>query len=237
LNTTAVRRFYKETSAAEEGSTHIVRLDQRTLRTPAGQQLKLPTKALAEAIAAEWGAQGEFIVPTSMPLTQLAFAAIDHTPQRREQLVDYIAKFAETDLVCHRAEAPAPLVARQSMLWDPLVAWGASDLGAMLPVVVGVTPALVHSETLETLRARAGACDDFQLTALAHAAGAAGSAIIAFAMLHSRLDAAAAFTASALDDIWSLDNWGEDAVARSRLERLRGEFDAVSRFFAALSAA
>jgi chaperone required for assembly of F1-ATPase len=214
-----------------------VRLDQRTLRTPARQPLKLPTRALADIIAAEWAAQAEFIVPSSMPITQLAFAAIDHTPRRRDQLADYIAKFAETDLLCHRAEAPAPLVARQSMLWDPLVAWAASDLGVMLPVVVGVTPALVHPETLETLRAHAAACDDFQLTALAQAAGAAGSAIIAFALLHGRLDADAAFIAAALDDIWSLDHWGEDAEARARLERLRAEFASISRFFAALSAA
>ncbi len=231
-----VRRFYASATAAEEGDAHIVRLDQRTLKTPSGKPLHLPTRALAEAIAQEWDAQGELILPASMPITQLAFAAIDWTPQSREKLADYIAKFGETDLICHRADAPPPLVARQSETWDPLVAWSMGDLGAVLPIVVGVTAAHVPKESLETLRAHADACDDFRLTALAQAAGLSGSAVIALALLHQRLDAEAAFAAAALDNLWSLENWGEDAEARARLERQRAEFVTITRFFAALDA-
>jgi chaperone required for assembly of F1-ATPase len=211
-------------------------LDERKLKTSAGNPLALPARALAEAVAQEWDAQAEFITPSTMPITQLTFAAIDWTPKSREQLADYVTKYGETDLVCHRAEGPAPLVARQAMVWNPLVAWGASDLGVMLPVVTGVTAAFVHPETLETLRAHAAACDDFQLTALGQAAGLAGSAIIAFAMLHGHLDAASAYAAGALDDLWSLENWGEDAQARARLEGQREEFETLARFFAALEA-
>jgi chaperone required for assembly of F1-ATPase len=230
-----VRRFYSSATAAEDNGAHIVRLDQRTLKTPSGRPLHLPTRALAAAVAAEWDAQGEHIVPATMPLTQLCFAAIDWTPQSRDKLADYISKFGETDLICHRADAPAPLVARQTALWNPLVAWSMSDLGAVLPVVVGVTAAPVHHETLETLRAHAGACDDFHLTGLAQAAGLAGSAVIALALLHQRLDAESAFAAAALDNLWSLENWGEDAEARARLNRQRAEFATLTRFFAALA--
>lgn len=229
-----VRRFYKTATVADDGAG--VRLDERRLKTSGGNPLVLPSRVLSEAVAAEWEAQREFITPATMPITQLAFAAIDWTPQRREQLADYVAKFGETDLLCHRADAPPPLVARQSLIWDPLVAWGMSDLGVVLPVVTGVTAALVHAETLETLRARAAACDDFQLTGLGQAAGLSGSALIAFALLHGRLDAAAAFQAAALDELWSLENWGEDAEGRARVERQRAEFETLARFFAALEA-
>jgi chaperone required for assembly of F1-ATPase len=194
-----------------------------------------PTPALAQAIADEWNAQGEHIVPAAMACTQLAFAAIDHTPQRRDELLDYIAKFGETDLVCHRAEAPGELLARQARSWDPLVAWGAGELGVMLPIVTGVVAAPVPAQSLETLRAHAGACDDFQLTALAQAAGLAGSALIAFALLRGWLDAESAFAAAALDELWAIDKWGEDAEARQRLDRQRAEFENIARFVAALS--
>lgn len=226
------RRFYKTASVAEDGAG--VMLDARRLRTPKGAPFAAPTLAMAQSMAEEWDAQGAFIVPTSMPLTQLAFAAIDHTPARRDELVAYIAKFAETDLVCHRADSPPPLVARQSTMWTPVVVWAAHDLGVVLPVVSGVLAAQVPAESLETLSAHAAALDDFQLTALAQAAGLSGSALIAFALLRQRIDAETAFTLAALDDLWSQENWGRDDEAEARLDRQRAEFENTARFIAAL---
>jgi chaperone required for assembly of F1-ATPase len=234
MSEAAVRRFYKSATVADDGAG--VMLDERRLRTPKGAVFAAPTRALANAVAAEWQAQGEFILPATMPLTQLAFAAVDHTPHRRDELADYIAKFGETDLVCHRAEAPAPLIARQSLLWDPLIAWSMRELGVMLPVVIGVLPAPTQPEALETLRAHTASLDDYQLTALTQAAGLAGSALIAFALVHGRLSAESAFAAAALDYLWSLEQWGEDAEARLRLDRQRAEFENIARFIAALSA-
>lgn len=228
-----VCRFYDQARAADDGAG--IMLDARRLRTPGNAVFAAPTRALAEAIAAEWSGQGEFIDATGMPLTQLAFAAIDHTPQRRGQLSAYIAKFGETDLVCHRAASPPELVARQAQAWDPLVAWAEGALGVSLPVVTGVLATDVPAIGLEKLRAHGDAADDFSLTALAQAAGLAGSAVIAYALLHGRLDAAAAFEAAALDDLWSLDKWGEDAAARARLDRQRAEFENVARFISLLS--
>ena len=77
----------------------------------------------------EWAAQGGHIVPATMPASQMAFATLDWTAKNRDQICDYVAKFGETDLCCHRAEAPVELAARQAELWDPLVAWGAEELG------------------------------------------------------------------------------------------------------------
>lgn len=227
------RRFYKTARAADDGAG--VMLDERRLRTPEGQPFNAPTRALAEAIAAEWEAQGEHIVPATMPLTQLAFAAIDHTPERRDDLIQYIAKFGETDLACHRVETPPALVARQSMLWDPLIGFGLRDLGIMLPVVTGVLPAAVPRESLETLAAHAGAADDFRLTVLAQAAGLAGSALVAFALINGRLDAEQAFAAAALDDLWAQETWGRDEEAAARLDRQRAEFENIARFIALLN--
>lgn len=211
-------------------------LDERRLRTPRGAVFNAPTRALAEAMVAEWDAQAEHILPSTMPLTQLAFAAIDHTPQRRDELIQYIAKFGETDLICHRAESPAPLVARQTTLWDPMIVWAQHDLGVMLPVVTGILAAQVPAEALETLGAHAAALDDFQLTALSQAAGLGGSAIIAFALIRQRIDAETAFALTALDDLYGQQTWGQDAEAQARLDRQRAEFENIARFIGLLSA-
>lgn len=233
MTTDLPRRFYKTATVADDGAR--IMLDSRRLKTARGNPFAAPTRALAGAIAAEWGAQGEFIIPSSMPLAQLAFTAIDHTPDRRETLVQYIAKFGETDLVCHRAASPPSLVARQTTLWDPMVVWATHDLGVVLPVVTGVVAAQVPAESLETLAAHAAALDDFQLTALAQAAGLSGSAIVAFALLRQRIDAETAFAIAALDDLYAQETWGQDAEAQDRLDSHRAEFENIARFVALLN--
>lgn len=228
------RRFYKETSVVEESRGHSVLLDTRTLRTPGGAVFVAPTRTIAELCAAEWAAQGEFIAPATMPVSQFAFAALDWTAGKRGDIVKYVAGFGQTDLCCHRADSPAELVAHQAEQWDPLVEWGAADLGVRLPVVTGIIAAKVDAAELGRIEAHAAALDDFRLTALGQAAGLAGSALIAFALLRGRLSPVKAFEAAALDNLWSLEKWGEDAEARARLSRQRSEFEALGRFLGAL---
>lgn len=234
---TYAKRFYQTASVAETEAGFGVRLDARQLRTPGGAVFVSPTRALAEAVAEEWAAQDALLVPASMPVTQLAFAAIDGASRGRDERINYVVAYGETDLCCHRAEAPAALATRQAETWDPLVNWGAQALGADLPVVTGVIAAEPKLEALAALCSAAVALDDFRLTALAQATGVAGSVLIAFALLRGRLDATAAFEAAALDDLWSQARWGEDAEAQARLLRVRKELEALERFIGALERA
>ncbi len=232
----AARRFYKTAKAIERGGAFVIMLDERTLKTPKGAPFHAPTRAVAEAVAAEWDAQIERIIPSTMPLTQLAFAAIDWTAPARAERVAYVGSFGETDLCCHRAAAPVELVARQAQAWDPLVAWGRDTLGVELPVVEGVVAAAISPGEVSKLKAHAEALDDFRLTALSQAAGLSGSALIAFALVRGRVSGAEAYDAATLDEEFALGRWGEDDEARARLNRMRAEFDALGRFVTALNA-
>ena len=76
------KRFYKEVTIKPEGAGVSgagvsVRLDGKPVRTPGKAQLILPNAAAAEAVAAEWRAQGERVDPETMPLTKLANSTID----------------------------------------------------------------------------------------------------------------------------------------------------------------
>lgn len=228
------RRFYKTASIAARDGGYGVALDARTLRTPGGAVFVAPTQALAELCAAEWAAQGEFVVPASMPVSQLAFATLDWTAKNRDQLADYIKGFGETDLCCHRAEAPADLVAAQAAVWDPIVEWAANGLDVALPVVTGIVAARVDPAATRALRAQALALDDFHLTALSQATGLAGSVLIGFALVRGALGPEEAFAAAAFDNLWSLQRWGEDAEARARLDRQHAEFGSIGRYLRAL---
>jgi len=230
------RRFYKTAATAERNGGFAVTLDERVLKSPKGAAFAAPTRALAEAMAREWEAQTEKIVPASMPITQLAFAAIDWTASSRGERAQYVASFGTTDLLCHRADAPADLVLRQAEAWDAIVAWARETLGVNLPVVEGVVAAAIAPGELCKLTAHAEALDDFALTALSQAAGLSGSALVAFALVNGRLTGQEAYAIATLDDEFALERWGEDAEARARLQAVRAEFDALARFVAALHA-
>jgi chaperone required for assembly of F1-ATPase len=231
----AARRFYEKAEPVPVEGGYGVSLDGRTLRTPGRLVFATPTLALAKACAAEWAAQDDEIRPAAMPLTRLANVAVERTPRTRDAIVASVAKFAETDLVCHRADRPARLVERQSAVWDPLLAWAHGAIGVRLHAVVGIAIDPRNLEAVPVVAAGAAALDDFRLTGLAHAAGLAGSCVIAFAMLHRVLNAAEAAGAAALDEDWALETWGEDAEARARLAGQAAEFAALERFFATLT--
>lgn len=231
MNADPPRRFYQRAVATPSLG---VALDERTLRTPGGVVFTAPTAALAQAVAAEWNAQAERILPATMPITQLAFAVIDWTANSRTQQEAYIAAYLETDLVAHRAESPADLVARQSAAWDPLIAWAGARHGLTISVVTGIVAAPATGTNVAALTAHLAALDGFRLTALAQATGLAGSVVIALALVGGAIDAEAAFQAAALDDLWSLERWGEDEEARAKLDSQRAALDNVARFVATL---
>lgn len=234
--TEPARRFYAEAKAAPlDVGGYTVTLDGRSLRTPGRLVFAVPTWALAEACAAEWAGQEAQIQPASMPLTRLANVAIERTPPTRDAIVANVAKYAETDLLCHRADAPARLVERQAAAWDPLLAWAADALNLRLYASAGIMIDPRNFETQQVVATAAAALDDFRLTGLAHATGLSGSCVIGLALAHGRLSGPEAAGAASLDDEWSLETWGEDAEARRRLAAQAAEFTALGAYFAALA--
>ena len=110
------------------------------MRTPAKRELAVPTQPLAEAVAAEWEAQGERIDPDSMPLTRLVNSAIDGLTGREAEVRANIAQYAGSDLLCYRADGPAELARRQADAWDPVLTWARDTLGARFVLGRGVVP-------------------------------------------------------------------------------------------------
>ena len=109
-----MKRFWTEVTAEPDGTGWTIRLDGRPVRTPARAPLVVPTRALAEAIANEWRAPSDTIDPRAMPLTGLANAAIDRVAPDPAAFADGLARYAETDLACYRAEGPGALTARRA---------------------------------------------------------------------------------------------------------------------------
>jgi chaperone required for assembly of F1-ATPase len=222
-----MKRFYK---AVAVGPDRTILLDGRTVRTPARAVLALTTDPLAAAIAGEWDAQGEEIDPRSMPLTGLANAAIDRIAPDPATFVATLAAYAETDLLCYRADAPPDLVARQAAQWDPLLAWAASRYDIHFDPIVGIVHRPQPAATVARLQAALAAQPPFALAALSELITIGGSLVTAFAIHAGAIDAETAFATAHLDELWQAENWGEDWMATDAREIRRRDFLAAARF-------
>ncbi|HVY90696.1 MAG TPA: ATP12 family protein [Hyphomonadaceae bacterium] len=227
-------RFYSEVSVVGEGDAWSVQLDGKALRTPDKKRLVLPTRALAAVIADEWSSQGERIDLQSMFNMRLANVAIDRAPLARAEMVKEAARYAETDLVCHLAEAPAVLNERQTAAWTPLREWAAETLGVKLEPVVGLLAKAQSPASLEAVRMHASSLDDFRLTALLHGVAMMGSVVLGLAVERRRLTAGEAFELSRIDEAFQAAQWGEDAEAARRTDRTRAEARALDLWLDAL---
>src|SRR5262249_37347273 len=104
------RRVYQTTGVEEaEGGVRVGRAC-RPVRTPARGFLIVPSRALAEAIAAEWDAQKETIDPAAMPLTRLANSIIDGVAAAPRPVAADVEKYLGSDLLFYRAEGPQRLI-------------------------------------------------------------------------------------------------------------------------------
>ena len=133
----AAKRFWSDVTVDLRGEGYVILLDKRLVKTPAKATLAVPSQAMAEAIAAEWEAQGEKIDPRTMPTTRSANAALDKVTPQRAEVAQLIAAYGEDDLLCYRAPSPEELLTRQKQAWDPLLAWAAQAFDAPLRTTEG----------------------------------------------------------------------------------------------------
>lgn len=210
-----MRRIYKEVSllAAPEG--YQVALDGKPLRTPGGRSLILPKARLAQAVSEEWAAQGETILPASMPLTQLASTVVDRVGTARPAIVGQLVAYGGSDLLCYRADGPQDLVERQRLAWDPILLWVEASFGASLVITTGVVPINQSGEALARLQTAIEGYDDFVLGGLQNAVPALGSLILGLALVEDRLSAEEAFALSQLDETYQSELWGVDEEAEA----------------------
>jgi chaperone required for assembly of F1-ATPase len=228
--TRAARRAYDQVTVEPTVEGFAVRLDDKPLKTPGGRAVLVPWQGLAESIAAEWRAQGPKPDMAGLSMTRIAATALDRIPGRRAGVLDELLAYAETELVCHRAEAPAKLVARQQATWQPLLDWLAQQFDAPLAVTNGVLPRPQAEACLKALRRVLESLDDFSLAGLSVAVASAGSLVIGLALLERKLDAVQAFDAAELDATYQIEQWGEDPIAAQRRAELRAELETAARF-------
>ncbi|HUS55915.1 MAG TPA: ATP12 family protein [Thermohalobaculum sp.] len=227
-----MKRFWSDVTVQPVDGGFAIRLDSRPLRTPSKLPCLIPTAALAEALAAEWAAQGAEVNPDAMPLTRAANTTIDRVAPEHDAVAAIIANFGGTDLICYRAPHPEGLAQRQSQAWNPLVTWASQALDAPLVVAVGVVHVAQPTDSLAKLDAAVRAHRPWELTALHDLVSISGSLVIGLAVSRGHLDAETAWPLSRIDESWQVERWGEDAEAAAVTARRRVDFANAARLLA-----
>ncbi len=217
-----MKRFWDAASVAAEPGGFAVLLDGRPVRLPGGGKLLAESAALAEALAAEWhaagGAKGGEMQMDDVPLTRLVGTAQERIAPDPAAMVQGLAKYAETDLLCYRAE-DYRLAERQARDWQPLLDWAALQLDAPLAVTTGIMPVAQPEAALAALERRVAAAGPLELAALGLLVPALGSLVLALAVLLGRLEPEQAHDLATLDERFQEEFWGTDAEAAAKRER------------------
>ena len=234
------KRFYEEARAerasdAEAAGYHIT-LDGRAAKTPARHPLATPHAPLADAMAAEWNAQGEKIDPATMPLTQRRMVVIDRAGADRAAWENIPRQYLQSDLLCYRAEEPEELVQRQQSVWNPYLAWARDELSLSLAVTGGIIAVSQPAEALTRFDEMLGGLDDDTVSGLAAATEMTGSTVLALALLNGHTTPGDIFAASRLDETFQAEKWGTDEEAKAREDALRRNFLDVARYLQLVSA-
>ncbi|MFM9827741.1 MAG: ATP12 family chaperone protein [Sphingomonas sp.] len=229
-----MKRFWTTASVEAAQGGYGIALDGRPVRTPGRRLLIVPQARLAAALADEWRAVEGEINPGAMRLTGLANAAIERIAPNPAAFAAPLAAYAESDLLCYRADGPPALVERQAAAWDPLLAWARTRYDVAFVVTSGIIHCPQPPEMLARLAAATAARAPFELAGLAPIVTITGSLVAGLALIEGAASAEAIWRAAQVDEDWQIEKWGDDDIAVQARMAHRAEFDAACRFLSLL---
>lgn len=224
-----MKRFYKAAEAVANGADWQVALDGRAVQTQGGRPQVVAERGLAEALAAEWAAQGEELDPQAFPLRDMTDYAIDQVAPDPAQAIAAILPYGDTDTLSYRAEPGDSLRVRQDEVWEPLLRAVEDRHGLRFVRTSGVLHAPQPEATTERLRAIVSGMDPLTLAAVQNLSAIAASLVVALAALDDGADLDALFAAANLEEDWQAVQWGWDSEALARRDRRLAGFTLAAR--------
>lgn len=220
------KRFYTSVDVARGDDGYVVTLDGRPVRTPGKKvPVAVQTQGIAQSMAEEWAAQGEFIDPATMPMVRLINSAVESGEEMAPAFRAEIGKFAANDLLLYRADTPQELVDEQERQWDEALVKLARHFDVTFQPTIGIIHQKQPDATLAKLDAALEGQGLHALTALVSITGITGSGLLAIALLHKLLGPDEVWAAAHVDEDHQIRLWGEDEEAMERRAKRRVEFD------------
>lgn len=230
-----IKRFYKLVTVEPFKDGFTALLDGKSIKTPGRNAIVFPTIDAAQLFANEWDAQETEINPITMPITRLAYTAIDGIALDPQDVFEDVVKFSNSDLLYYRADSPQDLVDLQSRHWDPILDWVTTHTGAKFNIGEGMIHIPQPEASVKLFTAKVSIhSTPMKLACLHTFTSLSGSALIALALAERFLDVDTAWAAAHVDEDFNISRWGEDEDAQKRQEYRFGEMKAAQALFATL---
>lgn len=218
-----VKRFYQIVSVRECASGFGVWLDDKPVRTPAGQPFALWDAQIAEIVASEWRTQGTSIDPAGMTANRVANLFLDEGASQGPLAISQILAFLATDLLCYWPERPVSLVEACEREWQPVLDWAQDHFSVQFTIARGIVALDQNPVTLARVRSHLSSLSLFAQISLAQLVGVLGSTILALAVAHEHLCFARAFAIAHLDEDEQARVWGRDPQVANQRRNLESE--------------
>ncbi len=236
-----MKRVYKLASYNKTQDGFIIQLDGKTVKTPLGQELMAPSRAVADEVLREWMAQGDDVVPDSMPITQILITATDRM-RERNAITETLLKYLDTDLLCYRVKEPVELGKLQKETWDRWLTWFDEHFESPLEVTYKIDALKQDADTRKQIWNYLEALDDYYFTVLQIATSLSGSIVLGLAFLEHEASPEDVFNAAELEEIYYAgvageEQYGPDPVQERRQATLKRELASCRRFMTLLDEA
>ncbi len=215
-----MKRVYKVASHTKTEDGFVIQLDGKTVKTPTGQPLAAPNRAIADTIVTEWSAQGDEIIPDNMPMMQMLTTAIDRQ-RERDAVTKVLLGYLDTDLLCYRVKEPAELAKRQKEVWDRWLAWFDEHFESPLEVTFGLQALKQDADTHKQIWNYLEALDEYYFTVLQIVTSLSGSIVLGLAFLEHEAGPEDVFNAAELEEIYHAEIAGEDVHGADPVQEKR----------------
>ena len=165
-----------------------------------------------------------------MPLTTLAYTAIDRIAGQEKAIIEVLLVYLDTDTLSYRASGSEALAKKQQQQWDPILAWLDKTLGAAWQVTSGVMPVDQSPQLHKAIEKHLSSLNAMQLSAVSVLSSSLSSLALALTVLERHVTADEAFRLSRLEEDHQAEQWGVDSEAESRAARLKDEINDAARF-------
>lgn len=152
--------------------------------------------------------------------------------QHREEIIERMVNFSLTDALLFR-DGSAELLEREKQIWDPILEWAKEEIQAEFKCTDSLDVPEENNASLPMLQVFLEGLSDRELAAFYVAARNTKSALLAAALVKSRISGAEAFQAANLPELWQAEKWGADEEADNRRAELKAELVEVENFLKA----
>lgn len=220
-----MKRFYKAVDVAAIADDRFqVTLDKRPVKTPLGAVQQVPTRALADALAAEWDAQGDMLDMALFRFRDLADFAIDIVGPAPQETATKLLAFLDTDTLCYRADPDEPFFKRQLAVWEPVLTAFEADHSIALERISGIMHRPQAESVMATLRDAISAMDAFTLSELMAKTSLSASLAVGMSSLKPDANPESLWAAANLEEDWQVEQWGSDYEAEMVRKRRTADF-------------